>query len=99
MGHPELYVPVKNSKSAKVRTKVKMEQAEKEEVPDCSSSFHVSLAWSLEAQESNDGGLEQAMPEEVKMLAARFACVKVKIGNTVNSLPLRTNRRGSNAAG
>jgi hypothetical protein len=100
-GQPELYVPRRATNGdKKARMKVKTNQSltwMKSEVPDCSSSFHVSLAWSLEAQElSNEQHLTSL--EELQTLSVSFDCVKVKIGNTVTSVPLKAARRGSSTA-
>lgn len=67
-------------------------------VPECSDFFHVSLAWSLEMQEL-DCGRESVAAGELKGLAARFDCVKVKIGNTVTSLPLASTKLGQSGKG
>jgi hypothetical protein len=94
MEQPELYVaqkagPIDRRKERKRRrSETTKRRSEAEiEIPDCSSSFHISLAWSLETQKLADGKDEVA-PGELKVLATSFDCVKVKIGNTVTSLPL-----------
>lgn len=89
MGQPELYV-VKEVGSGEVeRCKKRRKSQEHSAVrcSDCSDFFHISLAWSLEPQELGTTTLEAVGPD-LKDLAATFDVVKVKIGNTVISLPL-----------
>jgi hypothetical protein len=89
---PELYVPVKDDfETSKLQSKKqKVASSASSALPDCSDSFHVSLAWSLDA--ALTGGDGTLAPEELQTLSANFDCVKVKIGNSITSLPLKAGR-------
>jgi len=71
--------------------------AEYLEIPNCSDSFHVSLAWSLSHPAAKATDVKRAH-EEVKDLRTVFDIVKVKVGNTISSIPLSNktveSRRG-----
>jgi hypothetical protein len=98
---PELYVPMKddrkNSELQSKKQKVSLAQrlpdvsSTSSGQPDYSDSFHISLAWSLEAQTLSTAD-SQAVPEELQTLSVNFDRVKVKIGNSITSLPLKTGR-------
>lgn len=58
---------------------------------DYSDMFHFSLGWSLEkpSKEMIDfGGVEEKVSEDLRDIRAQFDSVKVKIGNTITSVPL-----------
>jgi hypothetical protein len=66
-----------------------LEPTASQDIPDCSDSFHVSLAWSLSNPLEN--GYNQTMTtDELKRLSVLFDSVKVKIGNILTSIPLFT---------
>lgn len=105
MEQPTLYAKSKlvvlEEHKSKKRRRSSLSRTESEaeiEVSDRSDFFHVSLAWSLETQEL-DCGRETVMPGELESLAAKFDCVKVKIGNTVTSLPLISTKLGQSGKG
>lgn len=70
---------------------------------DCSDKFHFSIAWTLQQPDNaevlqHDSSVEDAL-ENAATLSVEFESVKVKIGNTVTSLPLddgnlRPDRKG-----
>ena len=99
MKQPKLYVSPRNQKdrqeekSKKRRTKAaSMDTVSASGVTeDCSDFFHASLAWSLEAQALSNGE-ESMVPSETESLLVGFDCVKVKIGNTITSLPFKPRR-------
>lgn len=95
---PELYVPMKNdselpSKKQKIEAvQLPFGVSPTSSVPlDCSDSFHVSLAWSLQTQ-SLSSGFQQCAPKELQKLSANFDCIKVKIGNSITSLPFKERK-------
>jgi hypothetical protein len=58
-------------------------------IPDCSDSFHISLAWSLSPQELNEETFSSdATRDALKGLSTTFDVVKVKIGNAINAITL-----------
>jgi hypothetical protein len=92
MDQPVLYAaaqPKSNMRREKRETQPEGEIA----VPACSESFHISLAWSLETQNLS----EAHAPKELEAISTSFDCVKVKIGNTITSLPLVSSKVGSHS--
>ncbi|KIW00992.1 uncharacterized protein PV09_07511 [Verruconis gallopava] len=98
MRQPELYVPPRDEPENAQQGRSWRQEASRPrrrvDVPDCSEAFHVSLAWSLEPQRLA-GGLQEISPDELADLSTHFDCVKVKIGNTVSSLPLHATKVSS----
>jgi len=67
----------------------------KDDLSDC---FHFSIGWQLE--EPNDRqlsfkGIDCASLEAVKNIRVKIDSVKVKIGNTINSVPLQRSILGN----
>ncbi|MCJ1284948.1 poly(U)-specific 3'-to-5' RNA exonuclease [Xylographa opegraphella] len=62
------------------------------DIQDCTPCFHVSIAWS-HGSVSNDvsAGIRSKYFPDVKELSISVKAVKVKIGNTVTSLPFSAN--------
>lgn len=65
------------------------------EAVDLTSSFHISIAWSLEAPSPAAEACllsqeVQSLLEEIKGRSVRFESVKLKIGNVVHDLALRS---------
>ncbi|MCJ1395094.1 poly(U)-specific 3'-to-5' RNA exonuclease [Xylographa bjoerkii] len=62
------------------------------DIQDCTPSFHVSIAWT-HGPLSNDigAGISSTFTADIKGLSVSVKAVKVKIGNTVTSLPLSAN--------
>jgi hypothetical protein len=92
---PTLYLDEDTEEKTKPKNKGKrLKQLEPElepamtlEIPDCSDSFHISLAWSLK-KPSNITINQAVTTDELKPLTVLFDSVKVKIGNTLTSVPL-----------
>jgi hypothetical protein len=77
----------KKKQSQQMQLEQKLDAFVNREIPDCSDSFHVSLAWSL--KKPSDNAINQAViVDELKQLAVTFDSVKVKIGNILTSVPL-----------
>lgn len=58
---------------------------------DCTSKFHISIAWQLE--EPCKGGLERIETiQSVQNLSISCDCLKVKIGNTIRHISLPERR-------
>lgn len=100
MKQPELYVSARkqqedHKRQPKRRKKGSNETAaasnDDNSMADCTDAFHISLAWSLQTQALNSGDTV-TRPRETKNLSVDFDCVKVKIGNTITSLPLKARR-------
>lgn len=90
---PTLY---KQSKRDSVRGKVVSVEPQRRSVTDAAlddvtANFHFSIGWQLEApgQERVDLlGISEKVLEEVRDIKVKFDSVKVKIGNTITSVPL-----------
>ncbi|KAF2435767.1 hypothetical protein EJ08DRAFT_625344 [Tothia fuscella] len=94
---PTLYLPENIEDSAgqaKVTKKAQAEATLKDEaninsnIPDCSDSFHVSLAWSL--SQPSEYVVSDLRKLTFEQLSAFFDGVKVKIGNTVSTVTVST---------
>lgn len=70
-------------------------QSEEEE-PDWSDRFHVSIAWNLEEPHPECVSLVNSISvdEHVRPPDASFDAVKVRIGNVVHNINLRTRITG-----
>lgn len=55
---------------------------------NCTSKFHLSIAWQLE-EPSKASVKEFATPQPVDHLTIPCDCLKVKIGNVIHDIPLR----------
>jgi hypothetical protein len=105
MEQPELYVSQKtapprggNGKKRRKSTPAKAGLEDEIPIPDCSDSFHISLAWSLDPQSLGEGNKDVA-PGELKDISTSFDCVKVKIGNGITSLPLASSKSSTSSRG
>jgi U6 snRNA phosphodiesterase len=58
-----------------------------------SDKFHISIAWSLEPQESGVTGNLPSLPEGAKEMQIPFPEVKIRIGQDVTTIPLLAARR------
>jgi len=109
INQPMLYMPneeeipmAASKKQKRQQTRVDDEtmiHAKSSPIPDCSDSFHISLAWSLAPQELDEEAfLNKTAKDVLKALSTSFDVVKVKIGNAIKSIPLSTRaseiRRG-----
>jgi hypothetical protein len=92
---PTLYLKEDAEENAKPKKKGKrqiqlepqLEPLPDQEIPDCSESFHISLAWSL--KKPSNSAIDPAVTvDELKQLNVLFDAVKVKIGNILTSVPL-----------
>jgi len=101
---PQLYRPanadLQHTKIAKAgfasqagnRTSLKMKDPTASDIADSSNSFHVSIAWTL--KEPQHKVSPQILPtwRSVQNIEVPVKCVKIKIGNTITSIPLETKR-------
>lgn len=61
------------------------------EQADLSSNFHISIGWSLaEPTEDMVRRLDQVADEELTGLKLEVDCIKIKIGNAVTAVPLKS---------
>jgi hypothetical protein len=118
-GHPGLYIggkgdgPMESSalngsaqKRRRSSTKIEtLQESLIDERIDRTEHFHISIAWNLEepVQEWIDLVRDLDISQSTKTPCIPFDAVKVKIGNTVHSIPLGSNmstvRRGSGILG
>jgi hypothetical protein len=89
-GQPTLYLSEGDSPQPKKRPREENER----NIPDCSKFFHVSLAWSLTPPFGHPQG-EELITEDIKHLSVKFNCIKVKVGNTVNTVALPPKAKAS----
>ena len=65
-------------------------------VPDQSSSFHISVAWSLKPpSEEMKGALANIGVSELAALSLHVEAVKAKIGNAISVFPLSSKAKAS----
>jgi len=62
---------------------------------DCSEQFHISIAWSLNPPEAGtmdlimrNEAVTTSMEEDLRNMKIEFQAVKIKMGNTINSVEL-----------
>jgi Uncharacterised conserved protein len=57
---------------------------------DCSSAFHISIAWQLEeASKAEKERIVDIDIGNIQGMEIRFDTLKIKIGNSVKNLPLK----------
>ncbi|PYH92935.1 hypothetical protein BO71DRAFT_400098 [Aspergillus ellipticus CBS 707.79] len=88
---PPLYELPQDAIASPKANDTRVAQADGQTRNDYSHCFHVSLAWSLTDPSSRERGqIARIHLRKVHELRIRFGCVKVKIGNHISSIPLRS---------
>lgn len=68
------------------------------DLDDSSSGFHISIGWALDrpAAKQQDNQLDSELRQAGNIIAINVTSVKVKIGNSISTIPLSANRAMSN---